>query len=336
MASEEVLPLNQQQRERVDPHTGCKDVVPALDPSWCKEVEFLSYVPPPPPAGEGEDSDLSVLWLEALELMDSDLRWLLLQSHQRFWCQVIYDTTLHKMLDSYLRYGPRPHEATPPITLRGREVMARVHRRVFMTFLRMSTHKESPSHFLLEDSFGDIIYNNFLFDITRLLDLCSLYHTSNHALLAKMVANVFARQPHYQDDLKSVLNSVLNLLDQVTEECHGNGGGERGRKGEAVKLKDIHRQGGSEVAGVLGYVGDIAYSLRHFMDVYPPSVPLAVEAGLLDRLVVFYGEAVPPLQKRWLTLKNSLDPRKSVMYSCVCKTSRLTTILIVTDLRAVD
>ena len=97
------------------------------------------------------------------------------------------------------------------------------------------------SHFLLEDSFGDIIYNNFLFDITRLLDLCSLYHTSNHALLAKMVANVFARQPRYQDDLKSVLNSVLNLLDQVTEECHGSGGRERGKKREAVKLKDIHR-----------------------------------------------------------------------------------------------
>ena len=45
------------------------------------------------------------------------------------------------------------------------------------------------------------------------------------------------------------------------------------------------RQGGSEVTGVVGYVGDIAYSLRHFMDVYSPSVPLAVEAGLLDRCV---------------------------------------------------
>ena len=29
-SSEEALPLNLQQRERVDPHTGCKDVVPAL------------------------------------------------------------------------------------------------------------------------------------------------------------------------------------------------------------------------------------------------------------------------------------------------------------------
>ena len=39
------------------------------------------------------------------------------------------------------------------------------------------------------------------------------------------------------------------------------------------------------MTGVVGYVGDIAYSLRHFMDVYSPSVPLAVEAGLLDRCV---------------------------------------------------
>ena len=57
--------------------------------------------------------------------------------------QVVYNTSLHKMLDSYLRYGPRPHEATPPVSLRGCELLTSVHRRVFMTFLRMSTHKES-------------------------------------------------------------------------------------------------------------------------------------------------------------------------------------------------
>lgn len=28
------------------------------------------------------------MWLEALELMDSDLHWLLCQPHQKFWCQV--------------------------------------------------------------------------------------------------------------------------------------------------------------------------------------------------------------------------------------------------------
>ena len=96
------------------------------------------------------------------------------------------------------------------------------------------------NNFLSEDSFGDIIYNNFLFDITRLLDLCSLYHTCNHALLVKMIANVFKRQPKYQDDLKSALKSVLKLLDRVTGECVGEGGGE-GVKGTAVRLEDVQR-----------------------------------------------------------------------------------------------
>ena len=98
------------------------------------------------------------------------------------------------------------------------------------------------NHFLLEDSFGDIIYDHFLFDITRLFDLCSLYHTCNQPLLTKMINNIFTRQPRYQDDLKSVLNSVLNLLDHVTEECVGEGGGERERKKRrAVRLEDVQK-----------------------------------------------------------------------------------------------
>ena len=89
----------------------------------------------------------------------------------------------------------------------------------------------------MEDSFGDIIYNHFLFDITRLLDLCSLYQTCNQLLLTKMVSNIFQRQPRYQDDLKSALNTVLNLLDRVTGECVGEGGGKKG----AVRLEDLQR-----------------------------------------------------------------------------------------------
>ena len=90
----------------------------------------------------------------------------------------------------------------------------------------------------MDDSFGDIIYNNFLFDITRLIDLCTLYHSCNHSLLSKMVGNVFARQPRYQDDLKSVLRSVGKELDRVKEECVG---GSEGRGERAVKLNSAQR-----------------------------------------------------------------------------------------------
>ena len=93
----------------------------------------------------------------------------------------------------------------------------------------------------MEDSFGDIIYNNFLFDITRLMDLCSLYHTCNQPLLAKMITNVFQKQPRYQDDLKSALKSVLKLLDEVTEESVGEGGREGERREGPMRLEEAQR-----------------------------------------------------------------------------------------------
>ena len=41
----------------------------------------------------------------------------------------------------------------------------------------------------------------------------------------------------------------------------------------------------SVVSDMVLYVADIAYSLRCFMEVYPPSVSLAVDCGLLERCV---------------------------------------------------
>ena len=84
----------------------------------------------------------------------------------------MYDTSLHKFLDSYLRFAPRyentvsdvymytpsvresnspsvfflrSHDAAgvAQLPLKAREVMRNIHRRVFMTYVRMATHKES-------------------------------------------------------------------------------------------------------------------------------------------------------------------------------------------------
>lgn len=168
----------------------------------------------------------------------------------------------------------------------------------------------------MEETFGDIIYDHFLFDITRLMDLCALYHTCNQPLLTKMINNIFKRQPRYQDDLKSALNSVLKLLEDVTVECVGRGM-EAGKTGSVERL-------------VL-YVADIASSLRSFMETYPPSVSFAVECGLLKRcvcdmvtctwllsvtcvrrLVLFYEETIPRLQEQWLARKCSSEPERYV------------------------
>lgn len=58
-------------------------------------------------------------------------------------CQVIFDETLQKCLDSYLRSAPRKFDELWDCHPEVNELQKCLHRSVFLTFLRMSTHKES-------------------------------------------------------------------------------------------------------------------------------------------------------------------------------------------------
>ena len=61
--------------------------------------------------------------------------------------------------------------------------------------------------------FGDIIYENFVFDVARLMDICAVYgHGCETAqLVGKMIDNVFTRQPKYFDDLAAVVPNILQV-----------------------------------------------------------------------------------------------------------------------------
>lgn len=58
-------------------------------------------------------------------------------------CKVIFDETLQKCLDSYLCYAPRKFDVLLDCHPEVNDMQKRLHRSVFLTFLRMSTHKES-------------------------------------------------------------------------------------------------------------------------------------------------------------------------------------------------
>lgn len=76
----------------------------------------------------------------------------------------------------------------------------------------MASHKESSTNFITPEIFGEIIYENYLFDIPRLLDMCALYGTSeNLPLLNKMVENIFKQQNKYHDDLHQAAKTVVQV-----------------------------------------------------------------------------------------------------------------------------
>ena len=58
-------------------------------------------------------------------------------------------------------------------------------------YLRLSTYKESQTDFFSPEYYADLIYEKYIIDIPKLLDICSLFPDCNKEITKKMVANVF-------------------------------------------------------------------------------------------------------------------------------------------------
>ncbi len=65
--------------------------------------------------------------------------------------------------------------------------------------------------FFTPEGFGQIIYDNYIFDIPRLFDICSLYAINNKELLTKMIGNIFKQQPGYSKDLQHAIQSIQDV-----------------------------------------------------------------------------------------------------------------------------
>ncbi|VCW49258.1 unnamed protein product, partial [Gulo gulo] len=212
--------------------------------------------------------------------------------------EVIFDETLQKCLDSYLRHVPRKFDEWVAPAPEVVDMQKRLHRSVFLTFLRMSTHKESKDHFISPSAFGEILYNNFLFDIPKILDLCVLFGKGNSPLLQKMIGNIFTQQPSYYNDLDETMPTILQVFSNILQHCGLQGDGasttpqkleERGRLTPSdmplLELKDI----------VL-YLCDTCTTLWAFLDIFPLACQTFQKHDFCYRLASFYEIAIPELE----------------------------------------
>uniref|UniRef100_A0A8C2KQY8 Activating signal cointegrator 1 complex subunit 2 n=1 Tax=Cyprinus carpio TaxID=7962 RepID=A0A8C2KQY8_CYPCA len=239
---------------------GKERTLPALHPDRKEERCFLTYKPPP----EDGTPVLVEEFLEHAQFISEDLEWLLALPHDKFWCQVVFDESLQRCLDSYLRHAPRGLDpsglsSSPAVA----DMQRNIHRFVFMVFLRMATHKESKENFITPAVFAEIIYNNYLFDIPKILDLCVLFGKGNSQLLHKMIENIFTQQPSYYGDLNETLPSIIQV----------------------------------ELADLVLYMCDTCTTIHSFLDTFPEACSTFKQHNFLNRLSSFYEMAVPDLEK---------------------------------------
>ncbi|KAM6318125.1 activating signal cointegrator 1 complex subunit 2 isoform 3-T3 [Podargus strigoides] len=294
------LPLDELQLTERDPKTGKLRTLPALCSGFLQHPEikadrsFVLYRPPP----AVRDPALVEEFLERAKFIADDLNWLLALPHDKFWCQVIFDETLQKCLDSYLCYAPRKFDALLDCHPEVNDMQQCLHRSVFLTFLRMSTHKESKDHFITPSVFGEIIYNNFLFDIPKILDLCVLFGKGNGLLLQKMIENIFTQQPSYFSDLDETLPTVLQVFNNILHKC---GLQCEGASAEPQKLEErVNVTPGNmaleELKDIVLYLCDTCTTLWAFLDVFPLACQTFQRHEFCYRLASFYELAIPELE----------------------------------------
>ncbi|XP_061586679.1 activating signal cointegrator 1 complex subunit 2 [Cololabis saira] len=290
------VPLDEQQVTEPGP-LGKERTLPALHPDRKEERCFVPYKPPPE---DGSPAELEQ-FLEHAKFITEDLEWLLALPHDKFWCQVVFDESLQRCLDSYLHHAPRGLDiATPPISSAVADMQRSVHRAVFLTFLRMATHKESKENFFTPAVFGEIIYDNFLFDIPKMLDLCMLFGKGNGQLLHKMIENIFTQQPSYYGDLDETVPTVLQVFDTILDKCGVQCEGAAAM--EPMKL-NAHKQptamtmSQQELVDIILYLCDSTTTIHAFLEIFPAACSSFHSHGFLSRLTSFYDTSVPDLEK---------------------------------------
>ncbi|XP_049721801.1 activating signal cointegrator 1 complex subunit 2 isoform X1 [Elephas maximus indicus] len=288
------LPLDELQITHKDPKTGKLSTSPALHPEQKADRYFVLYKPPP----KDNIPALVEEYLERATFVANDLDWLLALPHDKFWCQVIFDETLQKCLDSYLCYVPRKFDEWVAPTPEVVDMQKHLHHSVFLTFLRMSTHKESKDHFISPSVFGEILYNNFLFDIPKILDLCVLFGKGNLPLLQKMIGNIFTQQPNYYNDLDETIPTILQVFSNILQHCGLQGDGacatpQRLEERDRLTPSDMPLQ---ELKDIVLYLCDTCTTLWAFLDIFPVACQTFQKHDFCYRLASFYETAIPELE----------------------------------------
>uniref|UniRef100_A0A7N6AJX6 CUE domain-containing protein n=1 Tax=Anabas testudineus TaxID=64144 RepID=A0A7N6AJX6_ANATE len=296
--------------------------LPTVQTDLMKEERY--FVPYKPPPEDGSPAEVEE-FLEHAKFITEDLEWLLALPHDKFWCQVVFDESLQRCLDSYLHHAPRGLDlAAVPSSPAVADMQRSVHRAVFLTFLRMATHKESKENFITPAVFGEIIYENFLFDIPKILDLCVLFGKGNSQLLHKMIENIFTQQPSYYSDLDETVPTVLQVFDTILEKCGLQCEGATAM--EPMKL-NAHKQptaltmSQQDFVDIIMYLCDSTTTIHAFLDIFPAACSSFHSHGFVSRLTSFYGSVVPDLEMA--IRKRNLDDKilqedlwKRLSHSC--------------------
>lgn len=92
-----------------------------------------------------------------------------------------------------------------------KDLLKKLMRNVVVIFGRLAIGKESPSEFMAPEFQKELLYNNYMFTIPIIFDLCQHFGRENDKMLDKMLSHLFALQPSYMYDVETSISFILQV-----------------------------------------------------------------------------------------------------------------------------
>lgn len=193
---------------------------------WKTDLGILPFIPDDNLTNDGEfeyatDPEERI---EFLRLFNDKMEQILRLRFHVFWSQFIYDEKVRRCLDTYLRYCQRAYDVNEESRAglenndsqaeEERNLTRQISRRVLATYVRLSRPEETETDYISDGKFAQVIYQENIFDIPKLIDLCAIYGDCNRMTVTKIVHSVFSRQPLYKDDFGFIVQHMLDGLHQ--------------------------------------------------------------------------------------------------------------------------
>lgn len=211
-------------------------------------------------------------------------------SDARFWATIIHEKGVHIALESYLNNAPRSYALHSKLFNNEMKLVVNsIHQLVFKVFLRISTTNESRMNSMSPQYFGSTIYSKFIFDIPKLIDICTVFGWSDEykTLLRKMVLDVYTSNAKFAQDLEAALNGYVAIFDTFKDSL---GVGDQGRpRLDGLNWCDLSKS--------IYVIADACVSLSLFVDILPTAAKVSHEMNLESVLANFYEQAFAPIQE---------------------------------------
>lgn len=276
-----VIPLDKRTIPVTNKNGLLKDA-PAIHKMWSQPRIWTNYQFPPS-ANESKITGAVDSWLATSKKTLSELCWLLKLPANKFWSQICNDDGLHMWLGEILETFPREHERDNNWSDVVHQMNKNILQKMFLVHVRLCTHKESSSDFFTPEAWGHMLYDKYLLELPKILDMCVLFAPCNKAITNKMIANVFKYQNQYMGDLLETGLTLEAALDSASEQY------------QVLSLSQPSQTTYQNFLDLVRYSLDISITLNSIVSVYPPVCHPLHQTGLEIKLAMFYTNVITPL-----------------------------------------